>query len=122
MKTVLICLLSVSVLAATAWTSSVLGYRKGLAAQPPSVANSFNQESWQYQTFDYGKNATSTAPNLSSVINAFGAQQFEPCAAPTGVFPTGVDPTRLMWFRRQANPFTPSLRLPVYPDQLASSN
>jgi hypothetical protein len=122
MKPVLIWILSASVLGATAWTSTVIGYSKGLAAQQAMVADRSNQETWQYQTYEYGKNAGATATKLSSIINAYGAQQFEPCAAPTGIFPIGVDPTRLIWFRRHANPFTPSIHGPIFNDQLTSSN
>ena len=122
MKRILLCILVALLLGATAWTSSVLGYRRGLAAQPPVVADSSDQSTWQYQSYHFGKNQVVSDVKLSMIVNAYGAQQFEPCAAPANASFGGTDLTHLMWFRRRTNPFTPSLHLPVYSDQLASSN
>jgi hypothetical protein len=126
MKTAATWLVIASILGATAWVSATAGYRYGIAQVPmvsPPTPTPV-QETWQYQSYYCGKNASEKLSDLkmSMVINAYGAQQFEPCAAPTGVFPTGANLSGLMWFRRQANPFTPSLREPIYTDQLTSKN
>ncbi len=103
----------VTSLGATAWTSARMGYRHGMqaSAMAAPVHAIVDEEHWQYQTYDCGRKTDSFADSrrISEVINSYAAKGFEPCSAPTGIFPEGLETDRLMWFRRQANPFSPSI-------------
>jgi len=102
----------VALLGATAWISARLGYRHGASsAKATPVYSAADDSHWQYQTYDCGRKTDSFADSrrISEVINSYAAKGFEPCSAPTGVFPDGLEKDRLMWFRRQANPFSPSI-------------
>jgi hypothetical protein len=115
MKSTVSGLLAAFVLAGTSWASVSLGYRHGLAvsaSRAVPVNAPVEQDHWQYQTYDCGKKSDSSANSerVSEIVNSYGAQGFEPCSPPGGVFPDGVKADRLIWFRRQFTPFTPSFR------------
>jgi hypothetical protein len=119
MRTAAKYLLIALVLGAAAGTSAMLGYWEGLAVSTSGIPTSSvlpvhsasDQARWQYQTYDCGKKSDSFANSrkISEVVNSYAAKGFEPCSPPTGIFPDGVESDRLIWFRRESNPFLPSI-------------
>jgi hypothetical protein len=114
MKTAFTWLLISGILGVTSWLSAAIGYRVAIARllnNSPAIPTPA-QEIWQYQTYDLGNKADMPGVDekIAQVVNFYGAEDFEPCSPPEGIFPPGTESSNhLMWFRRHANPFSRSI-------------